>query len=101
MKTKIKGSLYFFLSFLSLFFVLERAPAQNDTIFYDDLWKKSDKQLASYFRVATEESEGKYLVKDYFITGELQMEGVSRYPDSDNWEGKETWYNKDGSMLQI
>ncbi|MEL7269174.1 MAG: hypothetical protein AAGL34_06350 [Bacteroidota bacterium] len=101
MKTKIKGSLYFFLSFLSLLFVIERVTAQNDTIFYDDQWKKSEKQLAAYFRVATQEAEGRYLVKDYFITGELQMEGVSRYPDRDYWEGKVTWYNKDGSLLQI
>ncbi|MEO1486930.1 MAG: hypothetical protein AAFU57_14385, partial [Bacteroidota bacterium] len=101
MKTSVTASLYFFFFFLGLFFITEHATAQNDTIFYDNQWKKTDKQMAAFCRVATEEAEGRYLVKDYYITGELQMEGISRYPDRDYWEGKVIWYNKDGSLLQI
>lgn len=57
----------------------------NDTVFYDKDWKQSNPENASYYRVISSDSgrEIQYLVKDYYISGSIQMTGTykSIYPD--------------------
>ena len=86
------------LSFL--FFIIFRVSAQNDTIFYDDTWKKTVKDSAIYFRPPVKLEDGLFRIKDYYITGELQMSGLSSSQLRDDWEGLVTWYNLDGSIFQ-
>ncbi|MEM7485350.1 MAG: hypothetical protein AAF348_09090 [Bacteroidota bacterium] len=74
--------------------------AQNDTIWYDTSWKVTEKSNAAFFRPPVVEKEGLFLIKDFYVDGQIQMEGVSKFKDKDYWHGEVTWYNSDGSLLQ-
>jgi TonB family protein len=47
----------------------------NDTLFYSKDWQACDRAAAAYFRPAPVFANGRYTVKDFFISGRLQMEG--------------------------
>ena len=74
--------------------------AQQDTLYYDAQWKPTTKINAAYFRPPVVKVGELYQVKDYYSSGQLQMEASSLYADKDFWEGKVVWYNADGSKFQ-
>ncbi|MBW1296895.1 toxin-antitoxin system YwqK family antitoxin [Aquimarina litoralis] len=101
MKTSLlkKSILLFFLMSNCL---LYRAIAQKDTIWYDKNWKLIGKENASFFRPPAIKKDSLYLIKDYYIDGTLQMEGLSRSNDEESiWEGEVTWYTETGKISQI
>lgn len=66
-------------------------------------WRTYDINNSDYQRVISKSPEGKFLVKDYYITGELLMEGCFSYVDPDNPkkdipDGQFVWYFKSGSV---
>ncbi len=73
----------------------------NDTLYYNLNWENTTKSDYSYFRVITLDDNGKYLCKDYWKSGELQMTGKYTDPDFKIRDGKFVWYNKNGSIKQI
>ena len=74
--------------------------SQNDTIWFSKKWKKAIKEKASFYRPFPKKVGNLYKLKDYLISGELQMETFSKHPDKDVFEGKAIWYNKDGSISE-
>ncbi|MBK9716844.1 MAG: energy transducer TonB [Saprospiraceae bacterium] len=91
---------------LLIFFILVHANllcSQNkmDTIFMDENWEKTDRLNSSYFRILSKKSNGLYHYKDYWITGELQMEGNLSELFPETKEGKFIWYNKEGGISQL
>lgn len=71
--------------------------------FFNAEWKQCDSAVASYYRVITYDEKGVPfgLVKDYFISGELQWEGRFSYLDkydsyNSKHEGECSWYYKNG-----
>ncbi len=91
-----KLSVFVIVAFYSTTSVL----AQQDTLWYDVKWKKTTKENASFFRPPVKAEGELYRVKDYYTSGVLQMNGVSKYKDKDFWEGKVTWYTKEGKAYQ-
>ncbi|MFS4467015.1 toxin-antitoxin system YwqK family antitoxin [Maribacter sp. 2210JD10-5] len=89
-------------SFLILFITLLSFGlfAQNDTIYYDSQWKKTVKDSASFFRPPVQKEGILFRVKDYYISGQIQMSALSKSADKDVWQGQVTWYNEDGSVFQ-
>ena len=87
---------------LGLFFVLSanQITAQKDTIWYGKNWKITNKIEASYYRIPVKEENGLFLVQDFYINGKKQMVGTSSSATKDLWQGKVTWYNQDGTILQ-
>lgn len=76
-------------------------------IYYDSKWKVCKESKAAYYRIAKMDEKGKAigLVKDYYITGELQFEGHYSYIDKydnekDTKEGLCKWYYKNGRLSQ-
>jgi TonB family protein len=57
----------------------------KDTIYFDRNWQQSTRENAGYYRVISNDSSGKiqFLVRDYYISGRIQMAGNYRsiYPD--------------------
>lgn len=92
--------LYKFMPIMSFFITLQGIYAQGDTLYYDSSWRKTVKDSASFFRPPIVEEGNLYRVKDYFISGELQMDGLSKSATKDIWQGKVSWYKKDGSIYQ-
>lgn len=77
------------------------------TEYFDDKWNRCDQKDASYYRLVTYESDNKPkgIVKDFYISGELQSEFTAVYLDYDDegknfHEGEATWYFKNGKIEQ-
>ncbi|WP_460219844.1 toxin-antitoxin system YwqK family antitoxin [Psychroserpens sp. MEBiC05023] len=70
--------------------------AQNDTIWFDQDWNETSKYYAEFFRPQPKLKNGKYLIKDYYINGQLQMKGLSIRQDSTFFDGLVTHYYKSG-----
>ncbi|MBN2260296.1 MAG: TonB family protein [Clostridiales bacterium] len=73
---------------------------KSDTIFLDIKWEKASKDNFFYYRVLTKDSNDIYECKDFWRTGEIQMQGKlsSLYPQTR--ESKFCWYYKNGNLRQ-
>jgi len=72
-----------------------------DTIFHSN-WIKTTKKDAEFYRKFPLKKVGNlYQVKDYYINGNLQMEGFWIDPISQIHQGKTTWYYKNGNKKRI
>ncbi len=92
--------LFTILSFVGIFLGGCEIIAQNDTIYYDSKWKTTVKDSAVFFRPPIKTEGNLYRTEDFYRSGKLQMSGTSSKADKDFWEGRVTWYNEDGSILQ-
>jgi S1-C subfamily serine protease/antitoxin component YwqK of YwqJK toxin-antitoxin module len=77
------------------------------TEYFDDKWNRCEQKNASYYRLVTYESDNKPkgIVKDFYISGQLQSEFIAVYLDYDDegknfHEGEATWYFKNGKIEQ-
>jgi S1-C subfamily serine protease/antitoxin component YwqK of YwqJK toxin-antitoxin module len=77
------------------------------TEYFDENWKRCPQKEASYYRLVTYESENKPkgIVKDFYISGQLQSEFTAVYLDYDDegknfHEGEATWYHTNGKIEQ-
>ena len=77
------------------------------TEYFDDKWNRCQQKEASYYRLVTYESDNKPkgVVKDFYISGQLQSEFTAVYLDYDDegknfHEGEATWYFKNGKIEQ-
>lgn len=73
--------------------------------YFDENWNRCDPKQASYYRLITYSAPNKPkgVVKDYFISGELQSEQYPIFIDYDDEgktfiEGKQTFYHKNGKV---
>jgi S1-C subfamily serine protease/antitoxin component YwqK of YwqJK toxin-antitoxin module len=77
------------------------------TEYFDDKWIRCKQKDASFYRLVTYESDNKPkgVVKDFYISGQLQSEFTAVYLDYDDEgknfrEGEATWYFKNGKIEQ-
>jgi len=78
--------------------------AQKDTLYFklDTVWRtnwlSSSKKNAEFYRPMPLKKVGNlYQIKDYYINGNLQMEGFCTHPTKDIYHGKAIWYYKNGN----
>lgn len=78
---------------------------QRVTEYFDENWNRCEAKAASYYRLITYSSPNKPkgVVKDYYITGELQSEQYPIYIDYEDdsrsfLEGRQIFYHKNGSI---
>ena len=76
--------------------------------YFDEKWNRCDPKQAAYYRLVTYSAPNipKGVVKDYYITGELQSEQTPMYIDYDDegktfLEGKQTFYHKNGKVSDV
>ncbi len=91
---------------LSLLFlcITSSLMAQNPVKeFFNTEWKQCDSSTAAYYRMITYDDKGAPvgMVRDYFISGELQWEGRFSFFDkydsyNSKHQGECTWYHKNG-----
>ena len=77
------------------------------TEYFDDKWNRCKQKDASFYRIVTYESDNKPkgVVKDFYISGQLQSEFTAVYLDYDDegknfHEGEATWYFNNGKIEQ-
>ncbi|HJX71855.1 MAG TPA: TonB family protein [Bacteroidales bacterium] len=69
----------------------------GDTIYFDHIWNQTTKNKASYFRLVNiDTSRILFLVRDYYLRGQLQMEGAYRSINPDVKIGGFTYWYEDG-----
>ena len=78
---------------------------QRVTEYFDENWNRCEAKNASYYRLVTYSSPNKPkgVVKDYYITGELQSEQYPIFIDYDDdsrsfLEGTQIFYHKNGKI---
>lgn len=76
--------------------------------YFDENWNRCVPKQAAYFRLITYSAPNKPqgIVKDYYITGELQSEQLPVFIDYDDegknfLEGKQTFYHKNGKVASV
>ncbi|WP_324028199.1 hypothetical protein QSV08_09790 [Maribacter sp. BPC-D8] len=83
---------------LHVFLVVTNLTAQKDTLYFNSRWNKTDKNNAAFFRLVPLEKEGNlFKVKDYYINGNLQMQGYWSNLEKETLHGNVTWYFEDGT----
>jgi len=83
---------------LLVFCSITNLIAQKDTLYFNLKWNKTDKSNAAFFRLVPLEKKGDlYKVKDYYINGNLQMQGYWSNLEKETLHGKITWYFEDGT----
>jgi len=67
----------------------------GDTIFFNKHWKKCEKKNAAYFRINAG-AKNNYLVKDFYINGQIQMESEASAYEPLVQNGTSTYYYENG-----
>lgn len=79
---------------LILFFIINHISAQ-DTIYYNSKWEKVSSKKYDYFRIVSPYKKA-YKFNDYYSSGQIQMEGLSKKKDSLIKQGIFNYFNIDG-----
>ncbi len=94
MKTKLITLLF------ALFFAFSYA---QERIYFDQEWKViTDASKAKFYRETTKEN-GLYHIKDYYISGKIQMDAHAKNNDPNNeiFVGEVKWYFENGKLSQL
>ena len=74
--------------------------AQVDTIWFDKNWEKAGRISAAFFRPTPVLQGNGYMVKDYYINGKLQMQGISLSKEKLIWDGILNTYYENGNLKE-
>lgn len=74
--------------------------AQTDTIFFNSSWEPTSRSEAAYYRPHPATIANGFLIKDYYMSGKMQFEGVSTDTTTEHLNGVVTWYSEEGKVLQ-
>ena len=84
-----------------LIFVSAGASSQVliDTMYFDGQWEQSSREKARYYRIISTDTSGefRFLVRDFYLSGQIQMSGTYKSIRPDNKDGHFIYYNQDGS----
>src|SRR6187200_1527322 len=76
----------------------EAQTNSKDTVFFDKQWQTCQRANASYFRTISSSDKQLYAVRDYYMSGQLQMEGSISSVTPEIREGDFIFYDKLGGI---
>lgn len=82
------------------FFLSSALAQEQDTTYFDEYWSVTTKHDATYYRPAPTKEKDGYRIKDYYLSGALQMNGFSSSATEDLFEGEVIWYYESGQTEQ-
>ena len=86
--------------FILLFMVPAWASSQMviDTTYFDRDWEPAGKEHARYYRIISTDTSGefRFMVKDYYLSGQIQMSGTYKSIRPDNKDGHFIYYYENG-----
>ena len=91
---------YLMLMILALFRAGARAQMIIDTMYFDNDWEQCAEPEASYYRIISASDSGAFLlhVADFYLSGQVQMNGSYRSIRPDNKIGVFTYYYENGQV---
>ena len=111
--TNFDGTITYLQSYYPVSKISEKTTGYKPTLgvrvteYFDENWNRCAQKDAAFYRLVTYEAPNKPtgIVKDYYITGQLQSEFTAVYLDYDDegknfHEGEATWYFKNGNIEQ-
>jgi len=85
------------VSLILLLSIATNLMAQKDTLYFNANWNKCSKKEAEFYRPMPLKKVGNlYQVKNYYSSGNLQMEGYFTNVEKETLDGKAVWYLKNG-----
>lgn len=99
MKTTLVAFLFLLIPKLSI----SQSSSIDRKIYLDSTWNETTSENYKYYRIIKDYYSDKdlYLIKDYYKTGVLQMEGTSRTKDANSKEGEFVFYYENGSKKAV
>ncbi len=85
---------------LSIFFISTGILAQSEITWFDANWKKTSKDSAKFFRKPPQPKANGYWFEDYYMSGKIQMKGLSLKKDKEFYDGPVVWYYETGGIFQ-
>ncbi|WP_159023723.1 toxin-antitoxin system YwqK family antitoxin [Formosa sp. L2A11] len=82
----------------ALYFFIGQYVYGQSKIYYDKYWDTTTQAEAHFYRTVSKNNDSLFSIKDYYINGVLQMDGVSSSKEEDVWIGKVNFYNKQGEI---
>lgn len=97
----MKKNLYFLFILLPIWLF-----SQNSTdkiVYFDSIWKETTKENHKFYRIIKDYYSNKdsYKISDYYKSGVLQMEGISKTNDGNSKEGEFIFYYENGNKKNI
>ena len=87
-----------FSGIILFIFFSGHSQTNGDTIYFDQNWNQASKDKASYFRVVSIDTQRIcFMVRDHYLTGQLQMEGAYRSINPDMKMGKFLYWYQNGN----
>jgi uncharacterized protein len=87
-------------TFFILAFIINLVAQDTITVYYDKDWKEiMNKDQASFYRKAFQDSNKVWTANDYFISGKIQMTGTFRSKKMDVKQGHFIYYFENGQKL--
>ena len=87
------------LIIITLFLFISTNTYSQTKIYFDSEWNTSTKDKAEFYRILTKKNDSLFHIKDFYISGTLQMEGHISDLEKETLENKIVWYNSDGKKL--
>lgn len=84
----------------SLFLTCFTAYSQEVHYFNED-WEICDKKNATYYRHVTSNADGNFIVHDYYMNGQIQMNGIYEDKNLEFKTGKFEYFNKQGDTSSV
>ncbi|WP_324023661.1 hypothetical protein QSV08_12455 [Maribacter sp. BPC-D8] len=91
------NNLKFLLVILSYFAISQHVNSQSKIYFNKD-WKTTTKEEAQYYRILQKKNDSLFHIKDYYINGNLQMEGYFSNLEEETLEGENVFYTANGKI---
>ncbi|MBN2213414.1 MAG: TonB family protein [Bacteroidales bacterium] len=87
----------FSIAIMFFFLLCGYSQISGDTIYFDHNWDQTTNDKASYYRIiSVDTSRILFLVKDYYLSGQLQMEGAYRSINPDKKIGEFSYWYENG-----
>ena len=85
---------------LLTFLMVNGLLAQENTVWFDSNWNTTAEDNATYYRPSPEKKANGYWLIDYYTSGVIQMEGLSKELENEVFEGEIKWYFENGKVHQ-
>ena len=85
------------LIIVTYFSISQNIYGQSKTYFDKD-WKTTTKDKAEFYRVLDKKNDSLFHIKDFYINGNLQMEGYFSDLENETLEEKIVWYTEEGKI---
>ena len=92
--------IFIVIPIITMVLCVSKSEAQQDTLYYNLNWAETIKDSAAFFRPPVKKEKDLFRIEDYYISGQLQMSGLSKSWDKTIWHGEVSWYNENGKLYQ-